>query len=222
MLTSFINQGWFNNDVYILFMPFGTVNYYGTGKDYNFTQEICQDHWVGDKNWPWFATCDLPFGLTPGMAILTRPSADGWGSDTWANVSFTWRNGERVWSPRDVLQSSMVGAATHGFGYNLTSQDFSKVLTQGNAATQDFTNLPLTTPGLFNLAVCVVKDLAQLPANDQVQEDMGDDDGYHETDPCDCGTYTYSVNGQTYAFVDYVSAAAKKSVMCTNDYTGGN
>ena len=68
------------------------------------------------------ATSPSPAPL--GMAILTRPTAEGFSSIEFADVSYSWRNGQRTWNPPDAMQSSMDGLSQHGFGYNLTFIDF--------------------------------------------------------------------------------------------------
>ncbi len=106
----------------------------------------------------------------------------------------------------------MDGLSQHGFGYKLTAVDFSNLLQQGQGALDSFTALPLSTPGLFNLVICVVTDLAEIPGADQVMSDMGISDGFRIANPCQCGVTNVTVNGLTQMFVDNVSQAIKDAV----------
>ncbi len=146
------------------------------------------------------------------MAVLTRPYAEGFSGKEYADVTYSWRNGQRTWSPHDAMQSSMDGLSQHGFGYNLTAVDFPSLLQQGQGALDSFTTLPLSTPGLFNLAVCVVTDLAEIPGADQVKSDMGIPNGFSIANPCQCAVSNVTVGGRTQMFVDNVSQAIKDAV----------
>ena len=153
------------------------------------------------------------------MAILTRPYAEGFSSKVYAAVSYSWRNGQRTWNPHDAMQSSMDGLTQHGFGYNLTAVDFPSLLQQGEGALNTFTTLPLSTPGIFNIPVCVVTDLAQMPGAGQVMTDMGITEGFRMVNPCECKSSNITVGGQTQMFIDNVSQGIKDAVNCVSDYS---
>lgn len=153
------------------------------------------------------------------MAILTRPYAEGYSSTVYADVTYSWRSGARTWNPHDALQSSMDGLSQHGFNYNLTDVDFSTLLSQGEGALNTFTTLPLSTPGLFNIPVCVVSDLSQLPGADQEMTDNDIANGYRFVNPCQCKTSNITVNGQTQMFIDNASDGVKNAVDCISPYS---
>ncbi len=37
------------------------------------------------------------------MAVLTRPYAEGFSSKEYADVTYSWRNGQRTWNPHDAM-----------------------------------------------------------------------------------------------------------------------
>lgn len=114
----------------------------------------------------------------------------------------------------------MDGLAEHGYGYNLSAVNLPKLLQQGNAALQDFKDLPLSTPGLFNLPVCVVTDLGMMPDSGQVQEDyLTKSDVW--TNPCECGNFNITVpGGEKQFFKDHVNKAIYHAIIC--DTAGGS
>lgn len=72
-----------------------------------------------------------------------------------------------------MMESSLYGYAEHGYDYNLTSVNFQDILSKGSQeAKEQWKTMPLSTPGLFNLAVCEIPNLAFVTGGEQVQLDV--------------------------------------------------
>ncbi|KAI4184847.1 MAG: hypothetical protein L6R41_004482 [Letrouitia leprolyta] len=174
LVTSYINRVFNDADAYILFLPYGDMSYYGNDKRYTFTQDICAQHWANDPSWPYYATCDIPLNGKPGMAVVTRPRSEGYGSKDWTS-KVEWQWASYKWSSHDMVASSVNAYAEHGFHYNLTNIDFANILNKGSQeAIDQWKTLPLSTPGLFNLPVCEIPGLEYVPGSLQVQTDVSD------------------------------------------------
>ncbi|KAL8704927.1 MAG: hypothetical protein Q9201_001922 [Fulgogasparrea decipioides] len=186
LVTSYINRVFNDADAFIIFIAYGTVIDHGqlnnngqlksTGKPKTreFTQDECEKHWANDPSWPYFATCDIKLGSNgpAGMAVVTRPSSEGKGSKHWTS-KVEWEWSSHKWDSHAMVESSLYGYAEHGFNYNLTNIDFSRLLTEGSQeAIDQWKTLPLSTPGLFNLPVCQIYDLQDVPGGSQVQRDV--------------------------------------------------
>ncbi len=58
------------------------------------------------------------------------------------------------------LEPTVSGYAAHGFGYNLTNTKVSSILNRGSKeAIDQWKSLPLSTPGLSNIPVCVLSNM---------------------------------------------------------------
>ncbi|KAL8662060.1 MAG: hypothetical protein Q9202_005034 [Teloschistes flavicans] len=178
LVTSYINRVFDDADAFIVFLPYAKWVYsgvYGRTILYDFTEDDCKNHWANDPSWPYFATCDIPLGPNqPGMAVVTRPSSEGKGSKTWTSgVDWTWA--KYTWNAHDMVNSAVTGFADYGFNYNLTNMDFSNVLNKGSQEAIDtWKTLPLSTPGLFNIPVCVLSDMMDLPGGGTVASDVSE------------------------------------------------
>lgn len=72
-----------------------------------------------------------------------------------------------------MMESSLYSYAEHGYDYNLTSLNFGDILNKGSQETiEEWKTLPLNTPGLFNLAVCEIPNMAYIIGGDWVQLDV--------------------------------------------------
>ncbi|KAL8686708.1 MAG: hypothetical protein Q9218_006921 [Villophora microphyllina] len=213
LVTSYINRVFNDADAFIVFIAYGEVGNYGYlgnahAKTRQFTQDECNNHWANDPSNPYYAVCDVTLGGNgpAGMAVLTRPSSEGKGSKTWTS-KVEWQWASYKWDSHAMMESAIMGYGDHGFNYNLTNMDFSNILNKGSQqAIDQWKTLPLSTPGLFNLPVCQVYDLKNIPGGGQVQADMESTRyGAHYNDPC-CTTANYS---GTAMFVDNVSDKIK-------------
>lgn len=174
LVTSYINKAMKDNDAYIIFLPYDNISYYGTIERHNFTQDECANHWANDPSWPYFATCDISLGAggKEGMAVVVRPRASGWGSRSWTS-EVEWQWASYTWDAHAMMESSLYGYAEHGYDYNLTSVNFQDLLSKGSQeAKEQWKTMPLSTPGLFNLAVCEIPSLAFVTGSEQVQLDV--------------------------------------------------
>ncbi|KAL8733366.1 MAG: hypothetical protein Q9166_002190 [cf. Caloplaca sp. 2 TL-2023] len=217
LVTSYINKALRDNDAYIIFLPYGDMSYYGKKARHTFTQDECTNHWANDPSWPYFATCDIKLGSQgkEGMAVVIRPHAEGRGTRKWTSeVDYAWSTYK--WDAHAMMESSLYSYAEHGFDYNLTNVDFSSILSKGSQeAIDQWKTLPLSTPGLFNIPVCEIPNMAWIPRGHQVQSDMGDNTGYHVQDPCVCQYSNITSGAGVQMFVDHVTDKVKKSVQCT-------
>ncbi|KAL8724725.1 MAG: hypothetical protein Q9166_007786 [cf. Caloplaca sp. 2 TL-2023] len=142
LVTGYINRVFNDADAFITFMPSGNWVYqgvYGRTQLYDFTQQDCETHWANDPSWVYYATCDVPLGANkPGMAVVTRPKAEGTGSKAWtSDVEWQWANSQYIWKPHDLVSSTVAGFAEHRFGYNLTNIDFGNILNKGSQEAID-------------------------------------------------------------------------------------
>ncbi|KAL8826951.1 MAG: hypothetical protein Q9170_007206 [Blastenia crenularia] len=175
LVTSYINRVFNDADAFIVFLPYQKWVYsgvYGRTELYDFTQEDCQTHWNNDPGWPYFSTCDVKMGDQAGMAVVTRPSSEGKGSKTWTS-EVDWQWASYTWDSHAMVDSAVSGFGQHGFGYNLTNIDFSTVLNKGSQEALDtWKTLPLSTPGLFNIPVCILSDMMDVPGGGQIAKDV--------------------------------------------------
>lgn len=171
IVTSYINRVFDDADAFITFLPYGKYSQFGTQVTMDFTQEECEQRWKGHEGWSYFSTCDVPLGTggAPGMAVVTRPSTEGKGSKEWTSeVDWEWAKSYK-WDPHDMVASAVIGYGDHGFGYNLTSIKFDNILNKGSQEAIDtWKTLPLSTPGMFNLPVCVIRATSDIPGADHV------------------------------------------------------
>ncbi|KAL8900031.1 MAG: hypothetical protein Q9207_005895, partial [Kuettlingeria erythrocarpa] len=174
LVTSYINRVFNDADAFIVFLPYAKYEFpdnLAASELYDFTQEDCKKHWHNDPGWPYYSTCDVPLGKTPGMAVVTRPSGEGKGSKDWTS-KVDWHWGNYNWDSHDMVKSAVTAFAEHGFGYNLTNIDFSSILERGSQAAIDtWKTLPLTTLGLFNIPVCMINDMKDVPGGGQIAKD---------------------------------------------------
>lgn len=106
------------------------------------------------------------------MAVVTRPSSEGKGSKDWTS-KIEWQWATYKWDSHAMVASIVGGYGEHGFNYNLTNIDFSTVLNKGSQEAIDtWKTLPLSTPGLFNIPVCVLDDMMDIPGGTQVATDV--------------------------------------------------
>ncbi|KAL8692929.1 MAG: hypothetical protein Q9218_002130 [Villophora microphyllina] len=199
LVTSYINRVFDDADAFIVFLPYAKYVYsgiYGRTQIYDFTQANCESHWANDPSWPYYATCDVPLGGDrPGMAVVTRPTAEGTGSKAWTS-GIEWNWASYTWDAHAMVSSTITGFAQHGFNFNLTNLDFGNILNKGSQAAIDtWKTLPLSTPGLFNLPVCVLTSIMEIPGGGIVATDSNS-----------------TVDGAK--FCDNVSDAIKKDVGC--------
>ncbi|KAL8774447.1 MAG: hypothetical protein Q9209_000820 [Squamulea sp. 1 TL-2023] len=214
LVTSYINRVFNDADAFIVFLTYKKYVYsgvYGRTELYDFTQTDCETHWANDPSWKYFATCDVPLGGDPGMAVVTRPSSEGGESKAWtSDIEWVWAS--YTWNSHDFVSSAVTGFGEHGFGYNLTNIRFDDLLTQGSQeAIEQWKRLPLSTPGLFNIPVCILTDMMDLPGGTQVARDIGKD-AVFRTDPYSCAKSNYTATGAK--FCDNVSPSIKKAVGC--------
>ena len=86
-------------------------------------------------------------------------------------MEWTWA--DYTWQAHAFVDSAVTGFAEHGFGYNLTNVEFSNILDGGSEeAAETWRKLPLNTPGLFDIPVCVLSSMMEIPGGTQVARDV--------------------------------------------------
>lgn len=217
IVSQFITKILQEDDVYILFVPYGDdlKNYPILHKYGKFDKYACEHHFINNPRWKYYAACDITFGPDgdPGMSIITRPSNKGSESKSWMKNALPLHHEEITgW---DIMSSSVAGQAIHGFNYTMLDQDFMKYLTNDiSSAEKVFTDVPLNQPGLFNIPVCVVKDLAYIPNMAKLYQDLHDkswESNPLSYAPCSCGNYT-SDKGKKQKFREFISKEAADGI----------
>ncbi|KAL9010325.1 MAG: hypothetical protein Q9173_004734 [Seirophora scorigena] len=215
LVTSYINRVFNDADAFITFFPYGKTELYGIkGREHDFTEKECRTHWNNDPSWDYFSTCDVPLGGTPGMAVVTRPYSQGKSSKDWTS-KVEWQWASYMWDSHAFVESAVSAYAEHGFNYNLTDVDFSGLLNKGSQeAINQWKTLPLSTPGLFNIPVCEISSMSDIPGSLQVAIDMGVAGGTHNHNPKSCTFSNTTASGAEQLFCDNVSPQIKKAVGC--------
>ena len=208
LITSLINMIWKNNDFYVVFVPYGPVTKFQTGyvtstATETFSEENCTNHWVNDPNRPNYISCSLNYDGKPGMTFLTQPSSADGGTLPLSEAQFAESPIGFTFVNDDALQSSLTANALHGFNYNYSTSDLADtVLAGASKLATDFVSVPLDTPGLYNLDVCVVTELSFVPgAREYLRAGNGDRHDLIYLDPCTCANFTS--NGDK--FVDFAT-----------------
>ena len=191
MALKMINSIWTQQNVFIMLLPYGQITQVDsngqTGVKTNFDESACENFPAGalpkvcfaqdgsDFNWP-------P-GLNPGMAVLTFYDAHAPGnkpgdkngpgyidlSNPPAGVGFDGSMNDTTtaqykFNVSDVIHSSVGGFANTGFGWDSTEDKVLDAITNsGNGPIGDIFNITAATPGVFNIPVCVTRDLNRFP-----------------------------------------------------------
>lgn len=218
MIAQYSTKALTDNDAFILFIPYGDdVPYNGEAK--GFSKDICERTWVNDPSWKYTAFCDVTMGPNgqAGMSLFTRPSNKNSESESWDKNPLDYHNTN--YTTFDIIKSSMWGQQIHGFNYTLLGNDLADSLVKEgpSAVATKFENLPMDEPGLFNVPVCVVKDLVYVPGVWQVMADAANSkyfgNYFRGSDPCPCADYSYkSPDGKSGKFTDFVSKNVKDSI----------
>ena len=219
LLTSLINMSWKNDNFFIVFLPYDTdVTDFETQKNHNpditqFTHDNCTQHWANDPKRIDYISCDLNYGGQAGMTVLAMPSTEA-GTGTYTlvkDVSFTEDQVHYTFSTEHVLQSSLSANALYGYNYNLTTDQMNSLVQDGAASiANDFAQLPPDTPGLYNLDVCVVTKMSEVPGAGQYGSSnaRGASSVFFYPDPCSCAGF--ETRGQR--FVDFAKESVVKGV----------
>lgn len=216
IITSFITKALQEEDAYIVFFPFDDkVDYNGKAwKQGAFTKKVCEDHFVNNKKWEWYASCDISFGGEEGLALVTRPDSKGSESKSWMEDPLSF--GSQDIEGTDIMRSAMTGQEQHGFNYTLMDQDFIDLMMKDvSVANKLFSNTAVDQPGLFQVPVCVVRDdLVYVPGVHLAMQNIYDTPGsggyYHYKAPVPCKDYK-SDKGEKRMFTDHVSDAVRDS-----------
>lgn len=221
-VTQYVTKVLNDNQAYILFLPFDKEVKWGgnPSDDGGFTQEYCEKRFVGDPSWKMAAACDIPFGPDgkAGMTMITRPDKLGAETKTWFEDSFSYDGIQP--SARDILKSAVFAHQMYGFNYTIINQDWSNVIAKEGTENirKLFSNMENDQPGLYNLPVCEISDMAYIPDISQSVRDYLGKPGAPTAwpvakGPCSCAKYEYkAADGGKKMFTDYVSDDVKDSI----------
>lgn len=100
------------------------------------------------------------------MAMFMAPQS-GSQTNTYAAKSFYEVNYQFLnynSAPQDVITSSLASYLPYGYDYNFTSPDITAEFAKGNMKPlESLKDLKPTSPGVFNLPVCVITNLIYIP-----------------------------------------------------------
>ncbi|KAK4691165.1 hypothetical protein P7C71_g5776, partial [Lecanoromycetidae sp. Uapishka_2] len=211
--SSVINEVMKNNGWWITFVPFGTVTDWlrhpdSTPGTVQFTADDCNNHWANDPKRPNYISCSLTYGTTAGMTILTEPAiTDSYGNLQSGGGTLSLAQAAAFSDPQnaftfnldDAIQGSLNANSMYGFNYNYTTDQLQGDVTSGAVKlTGEFQGLPQSTPGLYNLDVCVMTELSMIPGANQyiISNNIWE---YFYLNPCICANFTS--HGQTFSKV---------------------
>ena len=210
LVTQFIKKALDEEEAYIVFIPYDKEVKYNKKKwDKNpWNADYCKHHFTGNKNWNYYASCDIKMGPDgkEGMSVVTRPTKKGDGSKSWMEKPLSFNNQEIKGT--DIMKSAMYGQAQHGFNFTLIDEDFIGMLSKDiKEADKFFSKTAVDQPGLYPVAVCEIEDLVYVPGIQQVMGDIYDSPGhggyYHSGNPCPCKNYE-AKKGEKKKFTDFV------------------
>ncbi|KAJ5184211.1 hypothetical protein N7492_001827 [Penicillium capsulatum] len=217
MLSEIIAQMLHGENYMILFVPYGdNVEYHG--KKRGFDRRECDIHWVGNPSWEYIAACDITFGNggKPGMTLFARAlSSRAQTKGLVKDIPFY----DKTITAKDIMGSAVMAQGDHGFNYTVFDRDFKHDMSKdgSDAAKEFYQNMPVASPGLFNIPVCVIDDLENVPGVGQVMMDeVGgytlnrQNQYYHTSDPCSCKHFTGKDHkGKKVKYIDFVSDKVK-------------
>lgn len=218
----------YNNGWYLVFVPYGTVTDWMTTPEskpgtIQFTADDCNNHWANDPKRPNYIDCTLNYGGEAGMTILTEAAPksktgvllNGGGTLSLSeNCVFSDPDHSFTFSLSGAMQASLTGNANYGFNYNYTTDQLESDVTSGAVElNKEFQGLAQSTPGLYNLDVCVLTQMSYIPGARQWMLSNNADD-YFWPDPCACASF--QSHGQTFGKV--ASSAAVNAT--TTDANG--
>ena len=222
-----INQAWKTNDNYIVFIPYGQVNWYGDGNR-DFQASDCQDHFLNNGKWNGtiYAQCDCGPADNPGMAMFMVPQNGGqlneYNQKSFYDVEGYTAQGY-TFSPRDVLISSLASYFQYGYDYSATSFDFVAALAAGKLDPfQKVADLKPTDPGVFNVPVCIITNLIYVPACTITDwpNHGGLDPCISQPSVCQSANWTNPATGNVTWFKDHVSSTLYTELGYAQGYNG--
>lgn len=162
-----------DNNAYILFVEFGEKTHW-ISKKQGFTQEECEKYWVGNPDWKFAATCDIPYkpGGPLGMAVIARPPVEGRGQE--GSETKQWFADPMEFEGHKINASTVIASAMHGqyhggFGYSLRNNDdwFGRIEEDGlDGVAKKIVNKDPYQAGLYSVPVCAaIVDLVYVPGS---------------------------------------------------------
>jgi len=217
MVSQYISQALVNNDFYIVFVPYDDKKRFG-GTEIGFTDDDCIHHWVNNPKWKHASACGMSLGPNgpKGVALFVRPWSEGPDTKSLVTQSLNY-HGHNI-SFVEILGSALWGHQKYGLNYTLPEKEAETMTARGLAgAATSFTesDLAFDYPGLFNLPVCVLSELSNVPGIGQIMKDIGKSQFQWEyEDPCSCSGYTYQApdSKESLSFRDVVSDKVRKSL----------
>ena len=168
MIWSLINEAWRTDDNYIVFIPYGIVKWYG-GDHQEFSAQMCHDQFLSNGHWNGtiYGSCDAGPPDHPGFAAFMTAQKlqdfNTYNKKSYYEVTYSFQNYN--FNPDDVLKSSIAGYYQAGYNYSATSIPVGQLLTEQNQQPiAAYINQTATSPGIFNIPVCIITDTIYVPA----------------------------------------------------------
>ncbi|KAG8526623.1 uncharacterized protein KY384_008824 [Bacidia gigantensis] len=179
-LYKLVNSAWDEGGNYIVFVPYGPVKWFDNKEKNDFSSKDCKDlQSYAHFNDVIESYCDYDDGLNKGMAAFMYPQMGAQAFDTFNEKSYYEGKDSdgniyviygRKWTPVDVFQSSLSSYFGNGFKYNASTQDIGDAITKGDLEPLKlWTTLNPWDAGVFNLAVCVMRDMTYFPGCEKTQ-----------------------------------------------------
>jgi hypothetical protein len=180
LVLKMIDYMWKWENVFVTFMPYGKIIQLDSMEQTDFTIDACYSDFKSGKNAHEDAklTACTDWGMArltfynPANASTTRPDDDGsvnlLGFPPGAEADSQYNSTQALgitFQPSWAAQSAADGLMQHGLGYNVM-EDLSNSITRGGDVASyfaDLWNVNATTPGMFTLPVCQIRDLNYWP-----------------------------------------------------------
>lgn len=188
-----INYMWLRQNVFVTYMPYGTVIQLDTLEQTEFTGRDCHDNFLSRDDEKHLVAC-MPKGMgrltyyNPALASTTEPDPDGSvklnGMPPGADKEQSYNSTEAIsvgFKSTSAVISSVAGFFEGGLGYDAITSLTSLILSGGNQGTvswgsgstqighdagyylQQLWQVNATTAGMFTLPVCQIRDLNYWP-----------------------------------------------------------
>jgi len=223
MIWGLINQAWRDGDNYITFLPYGPVKWY-SGKTVQFTAKMCHDQFLANKHWNGtiYGSCDAGPPDRPGFAafMVSQKLKDfnTYNKKSYYEVTYSYQG--YAFNPNDVLKASIGGFYQYGFDYNATVVPVGQLLTAQNAQSlEGYQNRTASSPGMFNIPVCIIDDTSYVPACTISNWGNRGDPCYTSPKQCLQSSWTDPKDPKhVQLFKDHVSAAVKSGLEDATTY----
>ncbi len=180
MLTlKMINYMWIKQNVFVTYMPYGPIIQLDTLEQTDFTIDACYSSFKSRNDEKNLVAC-MPNGMArltyynPAKSSVTDPDPDGSvnlnGMPPGTDNDRFYNNTEALsvsFDPSSAALSSVDGFRAHELGYDVIADYSNNILKHGGYYAhnylQELWKVNSTTPGMFTLPVCQIRDLNYWP-----------------------------------------------------------